>query len=480
VNCISRTVKSCGLLLISLLSLAGVASSQNSVTVIHPTNAVTILDSTRSQDGLTASVRRVKTESAKLELKEGRIVEGPRQLVEVTTYDVGGKRVENYSYPVATAAIGKEEYEYDGKGNIIAMTLRGDNGTIVSKEAYSYEFDRFGNWTRMLTSLVVFEGGELKREPVEVTYRSLTYYFDDSIAKMVDTPSAPKAQKIPLNNLRTLNSLDGGLLLPELSIRNLQSSIPVSMGGPPPVPRTRPEVSITLTPSSKVDTNETRRPAKQTNNTEAKSANTAKTDPRSLTAPTAPVGEPVSAKSSAEPNPTSREVTVEKSPLTKTDANLAVEFYRSGHNLFEKGDLRGAVDAFLHSIAVDPNSAEVYMSLGHAYVKLQKDKEAVKAFKECVRLNSEMVEAQYGLGLAYFRVRHYLDAANAFKRTLALRPNMSKAHYGLAMSYQQLNDERGVLEEYRILQKLDAALAKQLAATFTEESLPCRVPPYCK
>ena len=70
------------------------------------------------------------------------------------------------------------------------MTVRDDRGAILSREAYAYEFDKFGNWTKMVTSLVVFENGELKREPVEVTYRTLTYYFDDNIAKIVDEPKA--------------------------------------------------------------------------------------------------------------------------------------------------------------------------------------------------------------------------------------------------------------------------------------------------
>ena len=67
------------------------------------------------------------------------------------------------------------------------MTVRDDRGAILSREAYSYEFDKFGNWTKMVTSLVVFENGELKREPIEVTYRTVTYYFDDTIAKIVES-----------------------------------------------------------------------------------------------------------------------------------------------------------------------------------------------------------------------------------------------------------------------------------------------------
>ena len=170
---------------------AGVSSTVSS----RP--AISVLDSTKEQDGLLGSVRRVKTETAKVELRNGRSVEGPAQLVEITTYGIKGNRVENTSYPLATGVVGKEEYKYDERGNITEMTVRDDGGAIVSREAYSYEFDKFGNWTKMLTSLVVFENGELKREPVEVTYRTVTYYFDDTVAKIVEEPRPLNAPSVP-------------------------------------------------------------------------------------------------------------------------------------------------------------------------------------------------------------------------------------------------------------------------------------------
>ncbi|HET6979105.1 MAG TPA: tetratricopeptide repeat protein [Pyrinomonadaceae bacterium] len=156
--------------------------------VVSNRPAITVLDSTKEQDGLVGSVRRVKTETAKIELKDGRSVEGLPQLVEITTYGIKGNRVENTSYPIESGPVGKEEYKYDERGNITEMTVRDERGAIINREAYSYEFDKVGNWTKMVANLVVFENGELKREPIEVTYRTLTYYFDDTVAKIVEEP----------------------------------------------------------------------------------------------------------------------------------------------------------------------------------------------------------------------------------------------------------------------------------------------------
>ena len=157
-NCIPRRILPAFLLCVAALTIVSPAHGQDKMSV-SPRPAITVLDSTKEQDGLVGSVRRVKTETAKIELKDGRPVEGPYQLVEVTTYGIKGNRIENTSYPVGGGLVGKEEYKYDERGNITEMTVRDDRGSILNREAYTYEFDKFGNWTKMVTSLVVFENG---------------------------------------------------------------------------------------------------------------------------------------------------------------------------------------------------------------------------------------------------------------------------------------------------------------------------------
>ena len=195
-NCIVRRLLPALMLWTAVLTFALPSRAQDTNVSVRP--AITVLDSTKQQDGLLGSVRRVKIETAKIDLKDGRPVEGPPQLVEVTTYGIKGDRIENTSYPIKGGLAGKEEYKYDDRGNITQMTVRDDRGAILSREAYDYQFDKFGNWTKMTTSLVVFENGELKREPIEVSYRTVTYYFDDTVAKIVEEPKARPVQRAPV------------------------------------------------------------------------------------------------------------------------------------------------------------------------------------------------------------------------------------------------------------------------------------------
>lgn len=420
------------------------AYAQNNLNSAHLRRAVSILDSTKEQDGLVGSVRRVRTESAKLEVKDGRSVEGPLELVELTTYGIKGNRVENTSYPINGSMLGKEEYKYDDKGNIIEMTLRDERGTILSKEAYDYDFDKIGNWTKMTTSLIVFQNGQVKHEPIEVTYRTLTYYFDDSVAKIVDAPApAPAPGPAPKINTDLPAASNSATLLDTVktngdpAISNQPGLVSLAVvDAPPALVRKQPKESKAIIP---VD---------DSSATSAKYSAAASTESR-----------PVTFSKVAE-------VTTEnKSPNVSTSA---YEYYKLGRERFDAGDLKAAVSAYLESVKIEPASAEVHLNLGMTYMRLEKDKEALKAFKEAVRLNPDLAEAQYGLGIASFRMSRFRDASEAFKKATKIVPTMAKAHYGLALTYQELGEQTLLLQELRTLESLDRSLAKKLTQAFPQ------------
>jgi tetratricopeptide (TPR) repeat protein len=402
------------------------AYAQNNLNSAHLRRAVSILDSTKEQDGLVGAVRRVRTESAKLELKDGRSVEGPLELVELTTYGIKGNRIENTSYPINGSMLGKEEYKYDEKGNIIETTLRDERGTILSKEAYDYEFDKIGNWTKMTTSLIVFQNGKVNHEPIEVTYRTLTYYFDDSVAKIIDAPTQAAAKlntDLPTSSSASLMDTVKSNGDPAISSRPGLVSLAVVEDPPALVKKSKP-----LEPQPATT------PAVSTEN------------------------RPVTSKVA--------EVTTESKPPGKSPS--AFEFYRVGRERFDAGDLKAAVSAYLESVKIEPASAEVHLSLGLTYMRLEKDKEALKSFKEAVKLNPDLAEAQYGLGIASFRLSRFRDASDAFKKATKLEPNMAKAHYGLALTYQELGEQSLLVQELRTLETLDRNLAKKLTQAFPQ------------
>ncbi len=146
----------------------------------------------REQDGLKGPVRRVRVESAKIVMKGGNLIEGPRVVRGIATYDPAGKKIDSVDYPVEGGTVaGKEQYRYDDKGNIVEMIVRANDGSILSKEIYEYEFDQLGNWTKMNSSVAVYESGKMSYELTEVTYRNISYYYDQAMETLKDSPSKP-------------------------------------------------------------------------------------------------------------------------------------------------------------------------------------------------------------------------------------------------------------------------------------------------
>jgi len=461
----SAVLYSSCLLLTLAFAAAAQAQVQNTIALAQPRHPVSVLDSTKEQDGLVGAVRRVKTESAKIETDSA---EGPRELIELTTYGLKGNRLENVSYPVSDPVVGKQEYKYDDHGNITEMTVRNDEGSIVSREAYDYEFDNVGNWIKMVTSLMLFENGKLKREPVETTYRTISYYFTDEVAKIVETP----VKNVDLPAVSA--SVGENLEQPNVSFPTTGADSSSTVVGEAPPLQFRPSPSVakfvgkssavtelTNSPSASDDSGESTGRSRLLNLKRSAEREPVET-PRDNVAQVEPT-----AKAAPDPvpvNPSSTESAPVNSARTENSPEAAAfGLYEKGLKFLVDGNLKEALGAFVASVKLTP-SAEVYLNLGDVYLKLEKNPEAEKAFQQSVKLNPDSAEAQYGLGLASFRIKRFANARDAFKKATTMVPDMAKAHLGLGLSYLELGQPDAQLVEVRILEKLDKKLAKQLTA----------------
>ena len=152
------------------------------------------------QGGLNGKVRKVRVETVSLLVREGKTIEGPHVVREITSYDQKGQKLDSVAYPAADSTVvgNKQEYLYDANGNIIEMVVRGDDGYILNKEKYEYQFDEFANWKKMTASFAVYENGNVSYEPFEITYRTITYYGQPApkvITSSTVTPSSNTSTK---------------------------------------------------------------------------------------------------------------------------------------------------------------------------------------------------------------------------------------------------------------------------------------------
>jgi len=349
-NCIVRRLLPAFMLWTAVLALAAPSQAQNASVTTRA--AITVLDSTKEQDGLLGSVRRVRTETAKIELKDGRPVEGAPQLVEITTYGIKGNRIENTSYPLKDGVAGKEEYKYDERGNITEMTVRDERGAILSREAYSYEFDKLGNWTKMLTSLVVFENGELKREPIEVTYRTVTYYYDDTVAKIAEEPKPTMAPVVP----EASTQISAQAVLEPVALSAPASSVQIESEPPPPF---APIKSVQSVATDKTDA----------------SANGLFLAGRDLLN-----------------QHKDREAIKAFKDSIKLNPDDAEAQYGLGIANFRMGRFRDAADAFKKASALQPRMAKAHYGLGLAYQELGMEKQLIEEYRVLENLDHTLAK----------------------------------------------------------------------------------------
>jgi TonB family protein len=236
----SMLLKRLCLIMLGLMVSSAAATAQSNLTAKagNAPAAGPAVESDRSRDGLIGPVRRVRTEVAKLLMADGRQTEGKHAVVELVAYDIKGNKVENQYFPVAGATLtGKEVYKYDDKGNISEMTLLNPDGTLLSKEIYKYEFDFAGNWNKMTTSVAVVDARGITFEPTEVTYRSIMYYLDENMVRMV-TPGAaitPQPVTPPVTAPANKPATETKANTPANAIRVILDSEPPPSPGPKPI-----------------------------------------------------------------------------------------------------------------------------------------------------------------------------------------------------------------------------------------------------
>ena len=119
----------------------------------------------------------------------------------VSTHDSDGKRIEETIYSGARMSHSRFTYRYDDKGRR-AEVIQKHEGSTTKRFTYAYdeagrirerlefngsdavarsrhqdfEFDSSGNWVKNATFALRKKAGKEYFEPVEVTYRTITYF----------------------------------------------------------------------------------------------------------------------------------------------------------------------------------------------------------------------------------------------------------------------------------------------------------------
>lgn len=134
-----------------------------------------------------------------------------------------------------------------------------------------------------------------------------------------------------------------------------------------------------------------------------------------------------------------------KKKLTVKDAD---EFFNTGNNCYNKGDVENAIKNFQKAIELNPNHAEAYAKLGLIWYRYKEDyNTAIKYYLKAIEVNPNLAEAHFNLGNAYWQKsinKMAVYSANAIKcylKVIELNPNHAEAYSNLGNEYYHKGDE---------------------------------------
>jgi tetratricopeptide (TPR) repeat protein len=104
----------------------------------------------------------------------------------------------------------------------------------------------------------------------------------------------------------------------------------------------------------------------------------------------------------------------------------------------------------------------LYMSLANIYEQQGKFDEAIEAYKKSLELKPEFTFSLYGLGFVYIKQGRYEEAIQPLQKLLAVEPKHVYGNHALGMAYARLGNTTAAMQQYYILQNLDARVAADL------------------
>jgi tetratricopeptide (TPR) repeat protein len=121
---------------------------------------------------------------------------------------------------------------------------------------------------------------------------------------------------------------------------------------------------------------------------------------------------------------------------------------KRGVDLYEKGDLDGAIAEFRQALRLKPDHPEVQNYLGAVLGDKGDLDGAIAEFRQALRLKPDDPEAHYNLGNALSRKGDLAGAIAEYRQALHLKPDYPEAHYYLGIALTDKGNVDGAIAEY--------------------------------
>lgn len=130
-------------------------------------------------------------------------------------------------------------------------------------------------------------------------------------------------------------------------------------------------------------------------------------------------------------------------------------------NYSEWGKLELGIECYQEALKLKPHHV-VFMSLGDLYQRQGKFEEAGVAYQKSIELKSTFTFSLYGLGYVLMKQGKNEEAIEPLRRLLEVEPKNEFGNHALGFAYALTGNKTGAMQQYHILQNLNARLAADL------------------
>jgi len=128
--------------------------------------------------------------------------------------------------------------------------------------------------------------------------------------------------------------------------------------------------------------------------------------------------------------------------------------FQYGNALRDKGDYRGAIDAYSRAIALAPAYDMFYNNRGIARAAIGEYDCAIRDYTRAIELNPDHAMAYNNRAIAYAAVHDYERALQDYTRALALKADYAEAYHNRGNAYREMRDyDRAILDYTRAIER---------------------------
>ena len=110
----------------------------------------------------------------------------------------------------------------------------------------------------------------------------------------------------------------------------------------------------------------------------------------------------------------------------------AESYYDEGLTAVMKGDVKRAIEFFMHAIKLDSSFIMAYHQLGRCFLRVGQTERAVHVLQQVLARKPNLIPARIDLGYALLQHGNVTEARVQFSQVVQVQAGSSKGHLGLA------------------------------------------------